>query len=230
MSFSKTNSNKINMTNESALHPLSEHHNIWCLSTGDYPVVNCEVCKRTLTNNEFAKYPQKINSCGHIVCTECIVMSYLINLHPFCPVEDCNALVNPFVQNIVSPKPILSPVIIHNITDEGFGVVSDERVSVSSDTSDVSDTHCDTRSNKFVEELYHERLDLEMQDDTIDSAEYYNYNGVHYDELCMYCNNMHSEYQPCFGYVHTCGDTNCSGDCGVLACGCIDVCRLDCDK
>lgn len=31
------------------------------------------------------------------------------------------------------------------------------------------------------------------------------------------------------GKGHYCGDWLCPGDCGILACGCIDVCRRNCD-
>jgi len=43
---------------------------------------------------------------------------------------------------------------------------------------------------------------------------------------------MDSNIKPCSckkKYIHYCGDENCGWDCGVLSCGCIDVCRKACD-
>jgi hypothetical protein len=42
--------------------------------------------------------------------------------------------------------------------------------------------------------------------------------------------NDHDDYDDYEEYVHYCGDRTCIGDCGELACGCIDVCRGRCGR
>lgn len=51
------------------------------------------------------------------------------------------------------------------------------------------------------------------------------------DNTCSGCGSdgrCHCDEEP--EYTHYCGDADCHGDCGVLACGCIDVCRGRCGR
>jgi hypothetical protein len=56
--------------------------------------------------------------------------------------------------------------------------------------------------------------------------------AICYNCYKKYYEKMDSNIKPCSckkKYIHYCGDENCGWDCGVLSCGCIDVCRKACD-
>jgi len=72
--------------------------NLWSPAKGWLTHYRCSACREVMTRKIAAKCPQKIHTCDHIVCANCIVKSFLIELNPICPVKDCGKCVNPRVK------------------------------------------------------------------------------------------------------------------------------------
>ena len=80
--------------------------NLWTPAKGWLTHYRCSTCKEVMTRKIAAKCPQKIHACDHIVCANCIVKSFLIELNPICPVKDCGKCVNPRAKISTSAKPL----------------------------------------------------------------------------------------------------------------------------
>lgn len=91
-------------------------------------------------------------------------------------------------------------------------------------------THEEPYDGEYPEDHYDEPSDEEDYDlcpgcggythcrchDDDDYNDYNDYDDRHYDNDDE--------------WIHYCGDRDCNGDCGLLACGCIDVCRGRCGR
>ena len=86
----------------------SKNAELWQPARGWLPFYRCQACREIMTRKIPTKFPQKINSCGHITCAKCIVSSYLVQLNPICPVAGCAKCVNPKQKEPVAPVTILT--------------------------------------------------------------------------------------------------------------------------
>ena len=117
-SQTSSQSGRFDVFKKKSTPPQQKHHkthkkhskmgtDLWGVANGWLPHYRCTACWQVMSRKEPAKCPQKIYSCGHIVCANCIVKSYLVELNPLCPVKDCNKCVNPRNPVKTEPVPIL---------------------------------------------------------------------------------------------------------------------------
>lgn len=90
----------------------SKNGELWAPPKGWLPFYRCQACHEVMSKKEAPKFPQKINTCGHITCAKCIVTSYLVELNPLCPVEGCGKCVNPKQKEAIPALEILSAPIM----------------------------------------------------------------------------------------------------------------------
>lgn len=68
----------------------------WTPTTNEfYDNFPCLACSAIMTTQIQSQSPQKINTCGHVVCFQCINTSYIINESLLCPVSNCIKPINP---------------------------------------------------------------------------------------------------------------------------------------
>jgi hypothetical protein len=68
---------------------------LWVTPDGWLSNYHCPCCSVLMSKRDAVKRPQKIVSCGHVVCANCIVTSYFVNLNTVCPIKGCGVCVNP---------------------------------------------------------------------------------------------------------------------------------------
>ncbi len=81
---------------------------LWNPPKGWLRFYRCQACKEVMSKKIPTKYPQCIESCGHVTCANCIAKSYLVDLNPHCPVKDCGKCVDPRQKGAVAPLLILT--------------------------------------------------------------------------------------------------------------------------
>lgn len=99
------------ISNKNTTGPIkyrSRNGELWEPPKGWIASYRCGACHQIMTRKEASKCPQRINTCGHIMCAKCIVSSYLVELNPLCPVEGCGKCVNPKRTDRVAPVDILT--------------------------------------------------------------------------------------------------------------------------
>ena len=81
---------------------------------------------------------------------------------------------------------------------------------------------------KFMQRMMGEGVEDEDDDYNYDTCKQCGSGlGCRCDDHCDdHCDDGDDSTRP----LHHCGSTDCDGGCGVLACGCIDVCRCRCDN
>ena len=181
----------------------------WTPTTNEfYEGLPCLACYSQMNSNEESCSPQQINTCGHVVCYNCVHMAHLSQEVPFCPVLDC---IKPMI-----PDELPSFANAEANTDAKV-IEQTEEISESGYMCDVCNmcnmcnvcgkTDCDNESHLQYESGY--VCDMCYRPNCYDDCEYYKRG----------CNGAKSK-------KHWCGWEECNGDCGVLWCGCIDICRI----
>ncbi len=145
-----------------------------------------------------------------------------------------------------------NPIIIRWTNSEissSINIGNDETTNVTGD-QDVTTSEVITNTNENTEatEENHANNHDEHDDDNDHDDHYHDYSDEPLDDdddyyatnLCPGCDgyfgcNCHDDYADANldfddEWVHCCGDRDCSGDCGQLECGCIDVCRGRCGR
>lgn len=125
----KTQSKQINKNRE----PLDD--GFWGPISSYLPSYRCKCCNKVMSRKEPSKFPQKIYSCGHIVCANCIVKSYYIDLQQLCPVYNCNKCVNP----LSDAKPVEKLNILSGIEEK----LDDDYINVNNIHNEYeNNSHC----------------------------------------------------------------------------------------
>jgi hypothetical protein len=168
--------------------------NLWRPIKGWLPFYRCTACRQVMSRKEPSKYAQKIYSCGHVVCAQCIARSYLIELNPLCPCEGCGKQVNPRDEPTTA-SPVTPP-------------------PKSCEWCTLPEEKCKCHEDECCKWCNYDHCICSGMDNTCPDC------GS--DGRC-HCDE--EEDRP-----HYCGDCDCHGDCGVLSCGCIDVCRGRCGR
>jgi hypothetical protein len=158
-----------------------------------------------MSKKDPAKTPQSIKSCRHITCANCIVKSYFVDLNPICPVDNCGKCVNPKDPITTTPLNILVAQPPLPVIDIPLTTSYDSSIDNLILTSNLDDI------KKELEELLDD--DFEQQQDALD--DYYQQQAELEEQ-----EKQDEEDEECY-----CGDKRCKADCGVLSCGCIDICR-----
>ena len=100
-------------SSESSYKPFKMKHKTLKRDLWDPPkewlrFYRCQACKEVMSKKIPTKYPQRIETCGHVTCANCIAKSYLVDLNQLCPVEGCGKCVDPCQKSAVSRLVILT--------------------------------------------------------------------------------------------------------------------------
>ena len=78
----------------------SKYCDLWSPARGWLKSYRCQSCTNIMSRKNGHTFPQQITSCGHIVCADCIISSYIIQQNLVCPVPACGLCVNPSLESL----------------------------------------------------------------------------------------------------------------------------------
>jgi hypothetical protein len=199
----------------------------WRPVTWVIPFYRCQACKEVMSRKEPHKTPQFIYSCKHITCARCISKSFFVELNPLCPVDGCNISVNPRCStptpsiNILPlqlPVDTFDNIIINNspINEDIFPIELDDLKTALDDIFQQENTFIPPEDAPYT-------MSSETYEEPFDSSCYDEY----YSQFDSATNEEEKEEEEVEEYYsnNCCGISSCTGECGVLSCGCINICR-----
>jgi hypothetical protein len=208
--------------------PIREQ--FWRPVTWQIPFYRCQACKEVMSRKDPSKTPQMIYSCKHITCAKCIVSSFFVELNPLCPVKDCDVCVNPRCSTStpsIDILPLQSPIPLQLPTDTYDNITTTN----TSNSEDILPIKLDDLKSVLDSILQPDNTiippeEREFHDEDCNCSCYDEYYKEYEARLAEEEQEEEEEEEEDSRFpLHYCGHKSCIGDCGILSCGCIDICR-----